>query len=118
MVNLTEGIAPAPRGTPQIEVCFDIDANGILSVSAKDKGTGKEQEDYNPSASGLDENEIERLKKEAEENQEEDKKRKEKEAETMNEADSLSYRAEKSLKDYGDKLPKTSRTRFNPTLMR
>jgi molecular chaperone DnaK len=97
-------IPPAPRGVPQIEVCFDIDADGILHVSAKDVQSGKEQKIRIEAKSGLSENEIQRMLKDAEEHAEEDKKKKE-EVETRNEADSLVFRAEKALKDYKDKLP-------------
>ncbi|RKX89043.1 MAG: molecular chaperone DnaK, partial [Spirochaetes bacterium] len=98
------GIPAAPRGVPQIEVTFDIDANGIVHVSAKDLGTGKEQKIRIESSSGLSENEIEKMVKEAELHAEEDRKEKEK-VETMNEADTLIYSTEKSLKDLGDKFP-------------
>lgn len=102
--DLTD-IPPAPRGHPQIEVCFDLDANGILHVSAKDVATGKEQKIRIEAGSGLNEDEIQRMVKEAELNQEEDKKRKE-EMEIRNEADSLIFRAEKALRDYKDKISK------------
>ncbi len=97
-------IPPAQRGTPQIEVTFDIDANGILSVSAKDKGTGKEQTIKIEASSGLSEEEIAKMKKEALENAENDKKIKE-EAEKINAADSLIFQTDKQLKEYGDKIP-------------
>jgi len=97
-------IPPAPRGVPQIEVSFDIDANGILSVSAKDLGTGKEQSIKIQSSSGLDEKEIERMRKEAEEHAEEDHKRREV-VDMKNQADQLIYQTEKQLKEYGDKVP-------------
>jgi len=97
------GIPPAPRGVPQIEVTFDIDANGIVHVSAKDLGTGKEQKIRIESSSGLSEEEINRMVHEAEEHAAEDKKAREK-VEARNEADSLIYSTEKSLKDYGDKV--------------
>ncbi|SES66600.1 molecular chaperone DnaK [Anaerobranca gottschalkii] len=100
---ILDGIPPAPRGVPQIEVTFDIDANGIVNVSAKDKGTGKEQKITITSSSGLSEEEIERMVKEAEKYAEEDKKRKE-EAETRNNADNLIYSTEKALKELGDKV--------------
>jgi len=96
-------IPPAPRGVPQIEVTFDIDANGILSVSAKDKGTGKEQSIKIQASSGLSEAEIERMKKEAEENASADAKKKE-DAEVINKADGLIFQTEKQLKEFGDKL--------------
>jgi molecular chaperone DnaK len=101
--DLTE-IPPAARGTPQIEVAFDIDADGILHVSAKDLGSGKEQKIKIEAKSGLDESEIERMVKDAEEHAEEDKQKKE-EVETRNKGDSLVFQAEKSLTDYKDKLP-------------
>jgi molecular chaperone DnaK len=97
------GIPPAPRGVPQIDVTFDIDANGIVNVSAKDKGTGKEQQIRIQASGGLNEGEIERMVKEAEEHAEEDRQRKEA-IEARNQADSLIYSTEKSLKEHGDKL--------------
>ena len=96
-------IPPAPRGVPQIEVTFDIDANGILNVSAKDKATGKEQKIKIEASSGLSDDEIERMKKEAEANADSDKKAKE-EVEKVNAADAMIFQTEKQLKDYGDKL--------------
>jgi len=96
-------IPPAPRGVPQIEVTFDIDANGILKVSAKDKGTGKENKIEIKSDSGLSDEEIERMKTEAEANAEDDKRKMEL-IEAKNEADGLVYQAEKTLREYGDKL--------------
>jgi molecular chaperone DnaK len=101
--DLTD-IPPAPRGMPQIEVCFDIDADGILHVSAKDVQTGKEQKIKIEAKSGLTENEIQRMLKDAEEHAEEDKLKKE-EVELRNEADSTVFRAEKALKDFKDKIP-------------
>jgi len=97
------GIPPAPRGVPQIEVTFDIDANGIVHVSAKDLGTGKEQKIRIESSSGLSDNEIERMVKEAELHAEEDKKDREK-AEIRNEADNMVYATEKNIKELGDKV--------------
>ncbi len=97
-------IPPAPRGVPQVEVTFDIDANGILHVSAKDKGTGKEQKIRIEASSGLSDAEIEKMKKEAEANAESDKKAKE-EVEKINGADQMIFQTEKQLKDYGDKIP-------------
>ncbi|MCK5305956.1 MAG: molecular chaperone DnaK [Candidatus Omnitrophica bacterium] len=97
------GIPPAPRGIPQIEVAFDIDTNGIVSVNAKDLGTGKEQSVKITAPKKLSEEEIERMVKEAEAHAEEDKKKK-KEVEIKNQADTLVYATEKSLKDYGDKI--------------
>ncbi|MFO7942178.1 MAG: molecular chaperone DnaK [Bacillota bacterium] len=97
-----EGIPPAPRGVPQIEVTFDIDANGILNVSAKDKATGKEQSITVESSSGLEEDEIEKMRKEAEAHAEEDRRRKER-AEARNEADTAAYSAERTIKELEDK---------------
>jgi molecular chaperone DnaK len=102
MFELT-GIAPAPRGIPQIEVTFDIDANGIVHVSAKDLGTGKAQSMTISGGSALPKDEIERMMRDAESHADEDKKRKE-EAETRNTGDSLVYQTEKFLKDNADKL--------------
>ncbi|NLY39268.1 MAG: molecular chaperone DnaK [Firmicutes bacterium] len=100
---MLDGIPPAPRGVPQIEVSFDIDANGIVNVSAKDLATGKEQKITITASSGLDKDQIDRMVKESERYAEEDKKRREL-ADTRNQADSLAYSAEKSLKDLGDKV--------------
>ncbi|MCH2213990.1 MAG: molecular chaperone DnaK [Flavobacteriales bacterium] len=97
-------IPPAPRGVPQIEVTFDIDANGILNVSAKDKATGKEQSIRIEASSGLSDEEIEKMKKEAEANADADKKAKE-EVDTINQADSLIFQTEKQLSEFGDKIP-------------
>lgn len=101
---ILDGIPPAPRGVPQVEVTFDIDANGILSVHAKDKATGKEQKIRIEASSGLSKEEIEKMKQEASANAEEDKKRRE-EADKLNGADSLVFSSEKQLKEYGDKIP-------------
>jgi molecular chaperone DnaK len=103
MFNL-DGIPPAPRGVPQIEVIFDIDANGILHVTAKDKGTGKEQKIRIEAGSGLTKEEIEKMKTEAAVNADKDKVEKEK-VEKLNQADSLIFQTEKQLKEYGDKIP-------------
>ena len=97
------GIPPAPRGTPQIEVTFDIDANGIVSVSAKDKGTGKEQKIQIQASGGLTDEEIQKMVKEAEANKEEDKKKREA-VDARNQADSILFSTEKSLKEHGDKI--------------
>jgi molecular chaperone DnaK len=97
------GIPPAPRGTPQIEVTFDIDANGIVSVSAKDKGTGKEQKIQIQASGGLTDEEIQKMVKEAEANKEEDKKKRET-IDARNQADSIIFSTEKSLKEHGDKV--------------
>ena len=99
-----EGIAPARRGVPQIEVTFDIDANGILNVSAKDKATGKEQKIRIEASSGLSEDEINRMKAEAEANAEADKKEREK-IDKLNQADSMIFQTENMLKEQGDKIP-------------
>jgi len=97
------GIPPAPRGVPQVEVAFDIDANGIVNVSAKDLGTGKEQKITITASSGLSDDEIEKMVKDAELHAEEDKRKKE-EVEARNQADSLIYNTEKTLKENRDKL--------------
>jgi len=101
---MLDGILPAPRGMPQIEVTFDIDANGILNVSALDKGTGKEQKITITASSGLSKEEVQKMSREAEQHAAEDAKRKE-EVEVRNSADSLAYTAEKTLRDHGDKIP-------------
>ncbi|MBD0278017.1 MAG: molecular chaperone DnaK, partial [Flavisolibacter sp.] len=99
-----DGIPPAPRGVPQIEVTFDIDANGILHVTAKDKGTGKEQKIRIEAGSGLTKEEIEKMKNEAKANEATDKKERER-IEKINQADSLIFQTEKQLKEFGDKIP-------------
>jgi molecular chaperone DnaK len=101
---ILDGIPPAPRGVPQIEVTFDIDANGILKVTAQDKATGRSQHITITASSGLSENEVERMRDEAEEHAEEDRKRKEN-IEARNNADNIAYAAEKALEDLGDKVP-------------
>jgi molecular chaperone DnaK len=101
---LLDGIPPAQRGVPQIEVSFDIDANGIINVKATDKATGKEQKIRIEASSGLSDAEIQRMKQEAEANAETDKKKKE-EVEKLNQADGLIFQTEKQLKEFGDKLP-------------
>jgi len=101
---ILDGILPAPRGMPQVEVTFDIDANGILNVSARDKGTGKEQKITITASSGLNKEEVEKMRREAEQHAADDVKRKE-EVEIRNSADSLTYTAEKTLRDYKDKIP-------------
>jgi molecular chaperone DnaK len=103
MFNL-DGIPPAPRGVPQIEVIFDIDANGILHVTAKDKGTGKEQKIRIEAGSGLTKEEIEKMKAEAKANESSDREAKER-VEKINQADSLIFQTEKQLKEFGDKIP-------------
>ena len=110
-----DGIPPAPRGVPQIEVTFDIDANGILHVSAKDKGTGKEQKIRIEASSGLTDAEIQRMKQEAQANSESDKKEKEK-IEKINQADSLIFQTEKQLKEYGEKLSDNNKTAIKGAL--
>ena len=100
---ILDGIPPAPRGVPQIEVTFDIDANGILNVSAKDKATGKEQKITITASSGLSKEEVERMRKEAEMHAEEDKKKKE-QAETKNQAETVVFTIEKLLRESGDKM--------------
>ena len=97
------GIAPAPRGVPQIEVTFDIDANGIVNVSAKDKGTGKEQKIQIQASGGLSDEEIEKMVKDAEANKEADKKKRES-VDTRNQADTLIHSTEKNLKEHGSKI--------------
>lgn len=101
---ILDGIPPAPRGVPQIEVSFDIDANGILHVHAKDKGTGKEQSIRIEASTGLSKDEIERMKTEAQANAEADRQARER-ADKLNTADSLIFQTEKQLKEYGDKIP-------------
>lgn len=105
-----DGIPPAPRGVPQIEVTFDIDANGILNVTAKDKGTGKEQSISITGASTLDKSDVDRMVKEAEQNATADKERRET-IERKNQADSLAYQAEKQLQELGDKVPEADKTK-------
>jgi molecular chaperone DnaK len=104
-----DGIPPAPRGVPQIEVTFDIDANGILHVTAKDKGTGKEQKIRIEAGSGLTKEEIEKMKNEAKANEATDKAEKEK-VDKLNSADALVFQTEKQLKEYGDKIPADKKT--------
>src|SRR5690606_18537359 len=108
-------IPPAQRGVPQIEVTFDIDANGILNVSAKDKGTGKEQKIKIEASSGLSQEEIDRMKAEAEANAASDKAEKEK-IDKLNQADSLVFQTEKQLKEYGDKLSEGNKTAISGAL--
>jgi molecular chaperone DnaK len=106
---ILDGIPPAPRGMPQVEVTFDIDADGILNVSAQDKATGREQHITITASSGLTQEEIERMMKEAKEHEAEDKRRKE-EIEARNQADSIAYTAEKTLRDLGEKVPSDVRS--------
>ena len=105
---ILDGILPAPRGVPQVEVTFDIDANGILNVSAKDKATGKEQKIVIQSSSGLSDAEIQKMVKDAEEHADDDRRRRE-EIEVRNHADSAHYQAEKLLREQGDKMPEQVR---------
>jgi len=106
---ILDGIPPAPRGVPQIEVTFDIDANGILNVSAKDKATGREQKITITASSGLSDQEIEKMMKDAESHADEDRQRRES-AETRNRAESTIFTAEKSLRELGDKIPESVKT--------
>ena len=101
---MLDGILPAPRGVPQIEVTFDIDANGILNVRAHDKGTGREQKITITASSGLSKEEVERMQRDAEAHAAEDAKQRE-EIETRNTADTMAYTAEKTLRDHKDKIP-------------
>ena len=110
-----DGIAPAPRGVPQIEVSFDIDANGILNVSAKDQGTGKEQNIRIEASSGLTEEEIKRMRDEAKANEEADQKERDR-ADKINEADGMIFQTEKQLKEYGDKLPEDKKAPITEAL--
>ncbi len=112
-----DGIPPAPRGVPKIEVIFDIDANGILHVAAKDKGTGKEQKIRIEASSGLTDAEIQKMKQEAAANAESDKKEKEK-VEKINQADSLVFQTEKQLKEFGDKLSEGNKSAINGALIK
>jgi molecular chaperone DnaK len=109
------GIPPAPRGLPQIEVTFDIDANGILHVSAKDKGTGKEQSIKITASSGLTEEEIQKMTKDADAHGTEDRQRRQL-AEKRNEADTLVYTVEKSIKEHGDKISESDRQKITKAL--
>jgi molecular chaperone DnaK len=109
------GIPPAPRGVPQIEVTFDIDANGILHVSAKDLGTGKEQKIRIEGSSGLSEAEVERMRKEAESHADEDKRKRDL-IDARNQADTVAYQTERTLKEYGDKIPAEERSKVENAL--
>ena len=111
------GIPPAPRGMPQVEVTFDIDANGILHVGAKDKATNKEQKIRIEASSGLSDSEIDRMVKDAEKNAEEDKKRRD-EIDTRNRLDSMTYEVEKNAKEWSDKLPGDLKTRLEASVER
>ena len=110
-----DGIPPAPRGVPQIEVTFDIDANGILNVSAKDKGTGKTQQIRIEASSGLTDEEIKKMKQEAESNADADKKARER-VDKLNSADAMIFQTEKQLKEYGDKLPADKKAEIEEVL--
>ncbi|MDD2811902.1 MAG: molecular chaperone DnaK [Bacteroidales bacterium] len=112
-----DGIPPAMRGIPQIEVTFDIDANGILNVSAKDKGTGREQKIRIEASSGLSDQEINRMKEEAQQHAEDDRKQREK-VDKLNAADSLIFQTEKQIKEFGDKLPADKKTNIEDALTR
>jgi len=109
------GIAPAPRGVPQIEVTFEVDANGILNVSAKDKNTGKEQSIRIEASSGLSDSEIQRMRDEAKANEAADKKAKER-IDKLNHADSMIFQTEKQIKELGDKIPADKLTAINAAL--
>jgi molecular chaperone DnaK len=109
------GLPPAPRGVPQVEVTFDIDANGIVHVGAKDLGTGKEQKMTITGGSALPKDDIERMMRDAQDHADEDKKRKE-DAETRNVAEQLQWQTEKFLAESGDKLPEENRTQINEAL--
>jgi molecular chaperone DnaK len=110
-----DGIPPAQRGVPQVEVTFDIDANGILHVSAKDKGTGKEQKIRIEASSGLTDAEIQKMKQEAQANADSDKKEKDR-VEKINQADSLIFQTEKQMKEYGEKLSDGNKNAVNGAL--
>jgi molecular chaperone DnaK len=112
---ILDGIPPSRRGVPQIEVIFDIDSNGILNVTAKDKGTGKEQKIRIEASTGLSKEEIEKMKKEATENAEADKKAREM-ADAINKADSLIFETEKQLEEFGDKLSEGNKTAIEAAL--
>ncbi|MBQ6101194.1 MAG: Hsp70 family protein, partial [Bacteroidales bacterium] len=112
---ILDSIPPAPRGVPQIEVTFDIDSNGILNVSAKDKATGKTQSIRIEASSGLTDAEIERMKNEAAANAEADKKERER-IDKLNQADSVIFQTEKQLKEYGDKLPADKKSEIESAL--
>jgi molecular chaperone DnaK len=110
-----EGLAPAPRGVPQIEVAFDIDANGILNVTARDKATGREQKVTIKASSGLSQDEVQRMVREAELHAQEDRQRKE-EIEVRNRADNLAYQAERTLKDMGDSISTSLRSEVESSI--
>ncbi len=110
-----DGLPPAPRGVPQVEVTFDIDANGILNVSAKDKGTGKQQKITITASSGLTKDDIDKMKKEASAHEADDKKKRE-DIDTKNQSDALAYTAEKTLKDAGDKVSKDKKEKVEKSI--
>ena len=112
-----DGIPPAPRGIPQIEVAFDIDANGILEVAAKDNATGKKQNIRIEASSGLSDQEIEKMRQDAKTHAEEDEKKRA-QIEKRNQADSLAYSTEKNLKEYGDKIPAEKKAKVEAALER
>ncbi len=112
-----DGIPPAPRGIPQIEVTFDIDANGILDVTAKDNATGKKQNIRIEASSGLSDQEIEKMRQDAKAHAEEDQKKRE-QVEKLNQADSLAYSTEKNLNEYGDKIPAEKKAKVEAALER
>ena len=112
---ILDGIPPSPRGVPQIEVTFDIDANGILNITAKDKGTGKEQNIRIEASTGLSKEEIEKMKAEAAANADDDKKAREK-ADKLNGADNLIFQTEKQMSDYGDKIPEDKKSAIDAAL--
>ncbi len=114
---ILDGIPPAPRGVPQIEVTFDVDANGILHVSAKDKASGKEQSIRIEASSGLSEDEVEKMRKDAQAHAAEDKRKRE-EIETRNQGDALVYQTEKQLKDMADKVPADDKTKIETAIGR
>jgi molecular chaperone DnaK len=114
---MLDGIPPAPRGVPQIEVTFDIDANGILNVGAKDKGTGKEQTIKIQASTGLSKDEVEKMKADARANEAADRTAREK-ADKLNTADSLIFQTEKQLKEFGEKIPADKKTTIESALTR
>jgi len=113
---ILDGIPPAPRGVPQVEVIFDVDANGILNITAKDKGTGKEQNIRIEASTGLSKEEIEKMKNEAAANADEDKKAREK-VDKINTADNLIFQTEKQISEYGDKIPADKKTVIEEALV-
>ena len=114
---ILDGIPPAPRGIPQIEVTFDIDANGILNVNAKDKATSKEQSIRIEASSGLSEDEVEKMRKDAQSHSAEDAKRKE-EVDVRNQVDTTIYQTEKQMKEMGDKLDAETKSKLETSLGR